>query len=107
VIITLLAATGFTVSSTPAVVTIVDPESSRIAHGSAAVTHRALSSDDRYGAATWESRGPLVVRLAYSGSASRSTDYNAPDSVTIPNGASNATFRVSGMATTCERDQSR
>ena len=93
VVITLLAAAGYTVSSAPAVVTIVDadqaveltatPHSLTEPASSTTVTVRRLGT----------LRGALVVRLAYSGSATRNTDYTAAaDSVILLNGRSDATF---------------
>ena len=93
VVITLLAAAGYTVSSAPAVVTIVDadqaveltatPHSLTEPASSTTVTVRRLGT----------LRGALVVRLAYTGSATRNMDYTAAaDSVILLNGRSDATF---------------
>ncbi len=94
--VTLLSGTGYTVGTAPpATVTIVDNDQSVSFRASATTIAEPSGPASTVTVARLGTlRGSMVVRLAYSGTATRGTDFSAPDSVVIPNGRDEITFSL-------------
>lgn len=91
-------AAGYRVSGpNEAIITITDDESTQPVVSLTAVD--TLASEPSDGASflltrTGDASAALTVNLAYTGTAVRGSDYNAPLSVSIPSGSSSATLNV-------------